>query len=139
MSEYARRYALIIPQAQRRKHLLHEFFINQRNLLILLMAVSIFLRRIDILFLSPYTVRRLLTTHPASGCFADSRLACESWRGIRVSSADIILFRIPAHPRGAYIRGRLTPATDTDLFLTAYRGGSHLPLIYLQQKRSIAS
>ena len=37
--------------------------------------------------------------------------------------------RIPAHPRGAYIRGRLTPATDTDLLLTAYRGGSHLPLI----------
>ena len=33
-----------------------------------------------------------------------SRLARESWRGIRVSFADIIHFRIPAHPRGAYIR-----------------------------------
>ena len=48
-------------------------------------------------------------------------------------SAGIIFFRIPAHPRGAYIRGRLTPATDTDLLLTAYRGGSHLPLIYKSQ------
>ncbi|MCI5623957.1 MAG: ATP-binding cassette domain-containing protein [Anaerostipes sp.] len=34
----------------------------------------------------------------------NSRLARESWRGIRVCIADILPIRIPAHPRGAYIR-----------------------------------
>ena len=39
--------------------------------------------------------------------------------GFGSALADIIHLRIPVHPRGAYIRWGLTPATDTDWLLTA--------------------
>ncbi|RGF65633.1 hypothetical protein DWZ43_11845 [Ruminococcus sp. AF32-2AC] len=42
--------------------------------------------------------------------------------------------RIPRHssahlcnPAGGYISWEMTPTTDTSLFLTTYRDGSHLP------------
>lgn len=38
-----------------------------------------------------------------------SRLAREAWREIRVSFADIIHFRISAHPRVAYVRWESSP------------------------------
>ena len=51
--------------------------------------------------------------------------------GFGSALADIILIRIPAHPRGAYIRWGLNPATDTSLIPTACRGGGIPHLIYL--------
>jgi len=40
---------------------------------------------------------------------------------------DILLLRTAAILPEAISAGGLTPATDTSLFLTTYRGGSHLP------------
>ena len=40
---------------------------------------------------------------------------------------DILLLRTSAILPEAISAGGLTPATDTSLFLTIYRGGSHLP------------
>ena len=40
---------------------------------------------------------------------------------------DILLLRTSAILPEAISAGRLTPTTDTSLFLTTYRGGSHLP------------
>ena len=39
---------------------------------------------------------------------------------------DILLLRTFCNPAGGYISWGLTP-TDTSLFLTTHRGGSHLP------------
>ncbi len=39
---------------------------------------------------------------------------------------DILLLRTSAILPEAISAGRLTPTTDTSLFLTTYRGGSHL-------------
>ena len=39
---------------------------------------------------------------------------------------DILLLRTLCNPAGGYISWGLTP-TDTSLFLTTHRGGSHLP------------
>ena len=40
---------------------------------------------------------------------------------------DILLLRTSAILPEAISAGGLTPTTDTSLFLTTYRGGSHLP------------
>ena len=40
---------------------------------------------------------------------------------------DIPLLRTSAILPEAISAGRLTPTTDTSLFFTTYRGGSHLP------------
>ena len=40
---------------------------------------------------------------------------------------DILLLRTVAILPEAISAGRLTPTTDTSLFLTTYSGGSHLP------------
>ena len=43
---------------------------------------------------------------------------------------DILLLRTSAILPEAISAGGLTPTTDTSLFLTTYRGGSHLPAEY---------
>ena len=49
---------------------------------------------------------------------------------------DILLLRTSAIlPEAISARG-LTPTTDTSLFLTTYRGGSHLPADILLHKKS---
>ena len=40
---------------------------------------------------------------------------------------DTLLLRTSAILPEAISAGELTPTTDTNLFLTTYRGGSHLP------------
>ena len=40
---------------------------------------------------------------------------------------DILLLRTSAILPEAILAGGLTPTTDTNLLLTTYRGGSHLP------------
>ena len=52
---------------------------------------------------------------------------------------DILLLRTSAILPEAISAGGLTPTTDTSLFLTTYRGGSHLPTdINLNRCRRIA-
>ena len=51
----------------------------------------------------------------------------ETWRVILVSVSWHILYRITAHPRGAFISvGDLTPTETNLLLLTTWRGGSLL-------------
>ena len=48
---------------------------------------------------------------------------------------DILLLRTSAILPEAISAGGLTPTTDTSLFLTTYRGGSHLPAdIFTEEK-----
>ena len=57
-----------------------------------------------------------------------SRMPRHSCCGVRVMQLhDILLLRTSAILPEAISAGGLTPTTDTSLFLTTYRGGSHLP------------
>ena len=49
---------------------------------------------------------------------------------------DILLLRTSAILPEAISAGGLTPTTDTSLFLTTYRGGSHLPADILPEKNA---
>ena len=58
----------------------------------------------------------------------NSRMPRHSCCEVRVMQLhDILLLRTSAILPEAISAGRLTPTTDTSLFLTTYRGGSHLP------------
>ena len=48
---------------------------------------------------------------------------------------DILLLRTSAILPEAISAGGLTPTTDTSLFLTTYRGGSHLSAYFIGQKK----
>ena len=55
---------------------------------------------------------------------------------------DILLLRTSAILPEAISAGGLTPTTDTSLFLTTYRGGSHLPAdikVEHMEKESVCS
>ena len=85
------------------------------------MNVRIFWRRI------PWTADSIMMQDLLTGLGA----------GFGSASADIFLtesLRIPAERISG---GGLTPATDIDLLLIAYRGGSHLPTWYTEQKDGI--
>ena len=57
-----------------------------------------------------------------------SRMPRHSYCEVRVMQLhDILLLRTSAILPEAISAGGLTPTTDTSLFLTTYRGGSHLP------------
>ena len=57
-----------------------------------------------------------------------SRIPRHSCCEVRVMQLhDILLLRTSAILPEAISAGGLTPTTDTSLFLTTYRGGSHLP------------
>ena len=49
---------------------------------------------------------------------------------------DILLLRASAILPEAISAGGLTPTTDTSLFLTTYRGGSHLPADIAKSRKS---
>ena len=58
----------------------------------------------------------------------NSRMPRHSCCEVRVMQLhDILLLRTSAILPEAISAGGLTPTTDTSLFLTTYRGGSHLP------------
>ena len=58
----------------------------------------------------------------------NSRMPRHSCCEVRIMQLhDILLLRTSAILPGAISAGGLTPTTDTSLFLTTYRGGSHLP------------
>ena len=59
----------------------------------------------------------------------NSRMPRHSCCEVRVMQLhDILLLRTSAILPEAISAGGLTPTTDTSLFLTTYRGGSHLPV-----------
>ena len=58
----------------------------------------------------------------------NSRMPRHSCCEVRIMQLhDILLLRTSAILPEAISAGGLTPTTDTSLFLTTYRGGSHLP------------
>ena len=70
-----------------------------------------------VLFALMHSFSKLYSRMPRHSC-------CE----VRVMQLhDIFLLRTSAILPEAISAGGLTPATDTSLFLTTYRGGSHLP------------
>ena len=65
----------------------------------------------------------------------NSRMPQHSCCEVRVMQLhDILLLRTSAILPEAISAGGLTPTTDTSLFLTTYRGGSHLPADIVVQK-----